>query len=218
MAVKKTPRTAPRTAARTAARTSAKTGTGAGKKTSPAIKTVAKTAVKTVAKTGTKTAAKTAAKTGTVAASKGHGQMVNQTKAQVDQGVAVAKVNVEKASEAAFKGYDELAVLGQGNFDAFIQSNSVVAKGFEVIGKEFLAFAQRSVEGHMAQARALIGAKDMQEFVDLQNDFAKRRLADTLAETAKLTELSTQVANEAIEPLQKRVDATVETALKAKAA
>jgi phasin family protein len=195
MAVKKTPRTA----ARTAARTSAKTGAGAGKKTSPAVKTAAKTAAKTVAKAGT------------VAASKGHGQMVNQTKAQVDQAVAAAKVNVEKASEAGFKGYDELAVLGQGNFDAFIQSNSVVAKGFEVIGKEFLAFAQRSVEGHMAQARALIGAKDMQEFVDLQNDFAKRRLADTLAETAKLTELSTQVANEAIEPLQKRVDATVET-------
>ncbi len=194
MAVKKTPRTA--------ARTAAKTGTGAGKKTSPAVKT----------------AAKTVAKAGTVAASKGHGQMVNHTKAQVDQAVAAAKVNVEKASEAAFKGYDELAVLGQGNFDAFIQSNSVVAKGFEVIGKEFLAFAQRSVEGHMAQARALIGAKDMQEFVDLQNDFAKRRLADTLAETAKLTELSTQVANEAIEPLQKRVDATVETVLKAKAA
>ncbi len=203
MAVKKTPRTA----ARTAARTSAKTGTGAGKKTSPAA---VKTVVKTVAKVGTKA--------GTEAASKGQGQTVNQTKAQVDQAVAVAKVNVEKAAEATFKGYDELAVLGKSNFDAFVQSNSVVAKGFEVIGKEFLAFAQRSVEGHMAQARALIGAKDMQEFVDLQNDFAKRRLADTLAETAKLTELSTQVANEAIEPLQKRVDATVETVLKAKAA
>ena len=69
----------------------------------------------------------------------------------------------------------------------------------------------------MAQARALIGAKNVQEFVDLQKDFAKQRLEETLAETAKLTELSTQVANEAIEPLQKRVDATVETVLKAKA-
>ncbi len=195
MAAKKTPRT------------SAKTGTGAGKKTSPAI---AKTVVKRGVKTG--------AKAGTAAASKGRGQTVNQTKAQVDQAVAVAKVNVEKASKAAFKGYDDLAVLGKGNFDAFVRSNSVVAKGFEVIGMEFLAFAQRSVEGHMAQARALIGAKDMQEFLALQNDFATRRLEDTLAETAKLTELSAQVANEAIEPIQKRVDATVETVLKAKAA
>ena len=144
--------------------------------------------------------------------------MANQAQAHVGQAVAVAKQNAEKASEAARKGYDELAVLGQGNFEAFVESNSAVAKGFEAIGKEVLAFAQRSVEGHMAQARALIGVKNVQEFVDLQNDYAKRRLEDTLAETAKLTELSSQVANEAFEPLKKRVDATVESVLKAKAA
>ncbi len=180
---------------RTAARTSAKTRPAAAKKTRPAV-----------------------AKAGPAAARKGYGQTVTKTKAQADQAVALAKVNVEKAAEVAFKGYDELAVLGKGNFDALVRSNSVVAKGLEAIGMEVLAFAQRSMEGHMAQARALIGAKDVQEFVDLQNDFAKQRLEDTLAETAKLTELSTKVANEAIEPLQKRVDATVETALKAKAA
>ncbi len=192
MAVKKTPKTA--------ARTAAKTGTGAIKRTSPAR-----------------------AKVGAAGAGKGTGQTVNPTQthptqAHVAQTVTAAKQNAEKTSEAAIKGYDDLAVLGQGNFEAFVASNSAVAKGFEAIGKEFLAFAQRSVEGHMAQARALIGAKDVQEFVELQNDYAKRRLEDTIAETAKLTELSTQVASEAIEPLKKRVDATVETVLKAKAA
>lgn len=192
MAVKKTPKTA--------ARTAAKTGTGATKRTSPAR-----------------------AKVGAAGAGKGTGQTVNPTRthptqAHVAQTVTAAKQNAEKTSEAAIKGYDDLAVLGQGNFEAFVASNSAVAKGFEAIGKEFLAFAQRSVEGHMAQARALIGAKDVQEFVELQNDYAKRRLEDTIAETAKLTELSTQVASEAIEPLKKRVDATVETVLKAKAA
>lgn len=192
MAVKKTPKTA--------ARTAAKTGTGATKRTSPAR-----------------------AKVGAAGAGKGTGQTVNPTQthptqAHVAQTVTAAKQNAEKTSEAAIKGYDDLAVLGQGNFEAFVASNSAVAKGFEAIGKEFLAFAQRSVEGHMAQARALIGAKDVQEFVELQNDYAKRRLEDTIAETAKLTELSTQVASEAIEPLKKRVDATVETVLKAKAA
>lgn len=197
MAVKKTPKTA--------ARTAAKTGTGATKRTSPAR-----------------------AKGGAAGAGKGTGQTVNPTQthptqahptqAHVAQAVTAAKQNAEKTSEAAIKGYDDLAVLGQGNFEAFVASNSAVAKGFEAIGKEFLAFAQRSVEGHMAQARALIGAKDVQEFVELQNDYAKRRLEDTIAETAKLTELSTQVASEAIEPLKKRVDATVETVLKAKAA
>lgn len=183
-------------------------------------------AVKKTPGTKSQTAARPAAKAGTAkktasASAKARpaaGKAFAQSPAQVDRAVAVAKQNVAKASEAAFQGYDELAVLGQGNFDALVRSNSVVAKGFEAISKEVLAFAQRSMEGHMAQAQALIGAKDIQEFVDLQNAYAKRRLEDTIAETAKLTELSTQVANEAIEPLKERVDVAVEKVLKAKAA
>jgi phasin family protein len=142
----------------------------------------------------------------------------SEAKAQVDRALTVAKRTVEETSAAAINGYDELAVLGKSNFDAFVQSNSVVARGFEAIGMEVLACAQRSVEENMAQARALIGARDLQEFVELQNDFAKRRLERVLAETAKFTELSTKVANEAMEPLQKRVDATVDTVLKSQAA
>ncbi len=186
-----------------------------------AVKKTPKSAARTSAKTRPGAATKSpgaAVKASTGAAGKGYGQTVDKTKAQVEHAVALAKENVEKASAAAFNGYDELAGLGKGNFDALVQSNNVVAKGIEAIGKEVMAFAQRSVEENMAQARALIGARDLQEFVDLQNDFAKQRLEETLAETARLTELSTKVANEAIEPLQKRVDAAVERVFKVQAA
>ena len=64
----------------------------------------------------------------------------------------------------------------------------------------------------------LLGAKDLTEVVELHNGFARARLDKVIAETAKLTELSVQVTNEAIEPLQNRVDVTVETLLKAQAA
>jgi len=186
-----------------------------------AVKRTPRTVTRTAAKAGPRAAKKTVgATTGATPRATGetYGQTVNTAQAQVEQTVALTKENVEKASKAAFKGYDHFAVLGQGNFNAFVQANTAVAKGFEVIGMEVLAFAQRSVEENMAQAQALIGAKDLQEMVDLQSGFAKQRLEETLVETAKLTELSTQVANEAIEPLQKRVDATVETVFKAQAA
>jgi phasin family protein len=186
-----------------------------------AVKKTPKSAARTSAKTRPGAARKSngaAAQASAAAAGRGYGQTVDKTRSQVEHAVTLAKENVDKASAAAFKGYDELAVLGQGNFDALVQLNSVVAKGMETIGKEVMAFAQRSVEENMAQARALIGARDLQEFVDLQNDFAKLRLEETLAETAKLTELSTKVANEAIEPLQKRVDAAVQRVLRAQAA
>jgi phasin family protein len=184
--------------------------------TNMAVKKTPKSAARTAAKPRA-AARKTAAPNGPAASEVKSGAK-SEAKAQVDRALSLAKRNVEQTSAAAFDGYDELAVLGRGNFDAFVQSNSVVARGFEAIGMEVLACAQRSVEENMAQARALIGAKDLQEFVDLQSDFAKRRLERVLAETAKLTELSTKVANEAMEPLQKRVDATVDTVLKSQAA
>ena len=182
-----------------------------------AVKKTPRTATRTAAKAAPRAVKETVAATGANTGAD-YGQAVNTAQAQVEQTVALAKQNVQQASKAAFKGYDQFAVLGQDTLDAFVQSNSAVAKGFELISKQVLAFAQRSVEENMAQARALIGARDLQEVVDLQNGFAKQRLEETLAETAKLTELSTQVANEAIEPLQKRVDATVETVFKAQAA
>ncbi len=184
-----------------------------------AVKKTPRSAARTSAKAGARKRTSPArAKVSAAAAAKGIGQAADQAQAHVGQAVVAAQRNAEKASEAALEGYDELAVLGQGNFEAFVEANSAVAKGFEAIGKEVLAFAQRSVEGHMAQAQALAGVQNVQEFVELQNDYAKRRLEDALAETAKLTELSTRVANEAMEPLKKRVDATVESVLKAKAA
>lgn len=177
-------------------------------------------AVKKMPKSAARTSAKPRAATRKTPASSGPAasEAKSEAKAQVDRALTVAKKTVEQTSAAAVNGYDDLAVLGKSNFDAFVQSNSVVARGFEAIGMEVLACAQRSVEENMAQARALIGARDLREFVELQNDFAKRRVERVLAETAKFTELSTKVANEAMEPLQKRVDATVDTVLKSQAA
>jgi phasin family protein len=159
-----------------------------------------------------------AMKAGVETASKSYDQAVVKTKAQVEQAVALTKENVDKASEAAFKGYDEFAILGKGNFDALVQSNTMVAKGFETLSKEFMAFAQSAVEANISHSHALFGAKNLKEVADLHNDFARKSLDKTITETAKLTELSVQVTNEAIEPLQKRVDVTVETLLKAQAA
>jgi phasin family protein len=159
-----------------------------------------------------------AVKVGTEAATKSYEQAVAKTKEQVEQAVTLTKENVDKASEAAFKGYDDLAVLGKDTFDALVLTNTIMAKGMEVFGKEVLAYTQASMEDNVAQTKALMGVKSLKELVDLQNDFARARFDRAVAETAKLTDLSVQTANEAMGPLQKRVDVTVETLLKAQAA
>jgi len=133
---------------------------------------------------------------------------------QYEQAVTMTKENVEKASSAIFKGYDEIAALNKANIDAVMTSSNTVAKGFESLSKELMGYLQTSVETNVTIAKKVFGAKNLQEVVDIQSDFARSSFDTALAESAKLTEMSVQVTNKAIEPLQSRVHVTVEKFMK----
>ena len=138
----------------------------------------------------------------------------NGAAATAENMVAATKEQVEKASQAAIKTYDDLNSLNKDNFDAVMQSGTIVAKGYEAIGKEFMAFAQSAVEANVAATKAVFGAKDVKEAFDLQAEFARSSMDKALAESAKLSEMSMSVAKEAFEPIQARVNVAVETAMK----
>ena len=131
-----------------------------------------------------------------------------------EQAVAIAQEQVEKASSNLFQGYDDVTTLGKDNIDACIQSTTVFAKGVETMGKELMSFAQSYTDTSVANAKALFGAKTVRELIDLQTDFSRSGFDSLVAESAKLTELSMNLANETIEPLQARVNATVEKMMK----
>jgi phasin family protein len=135
-----------------------------------------------------------------------------------EQAVQSAQEQVEKASKSLFKGYDELTSLNKDNMDAFVKSSNIYAKGFENLSKEVMSFAQSAMEANMATAKAFAGAKTLREMFDLQADYARNNFDKTLAESAKLTEMSVKVANDALEPIQGRVNVTVEKMLKPVAA
>ncbi len=63
----------------------------------------------------------------------------------------------------------------------------------------------------MAFGTQVLGAKSLNEVVDLQNTFTKGAFDAFVAESAKISELSVKTASEAIQPLKARVDQTVET-------
>jgi phasin family protein len=135
-----------------------------------------------------------------------------------EQAIAMTKDQVEKASTALFRGYDEMTVLNKDNVEAVVASSTIVAKGYETIGREVMSFTQSAIETNIAATKAIFGAKTLRELVDLQADFARSQFDNALAESAKLTEMSVRVANDAIEPLQSRVNVTVEKLLKPVAA
>jgi phasin family protein len=138
----------------------------------------------------------------------------NGATAAADTMVAATKDQVEKASKAAFKTYDDLNALNKDNLDAVMTSGTIVAKGYEAIGREVMAFAQSAMEANVAATKAMFGAKDPKEAFDLQAEYARNSMDKALAESAKLSEMSMSLAKEAFEPIQTRMNVTVESVMK----
>ncbi|UCH74101.1 MAG: phasin family protein [Rhodospirillales bacterium] len=121
---------------------------------------------------------------------------------------------VEKAAAVAAQGYGDFAVLQKEAFDALVRSGEILTKGAEALGKEYLAFAQEAAEANNQAAKALMGAKSVTEFVQLQSDYFRISLDKSVDEGTKLSEMSMKIATEAFEPLQKQMTAAVEAGIK----
>ena len=135
-----------------------------------------------------------------------------------EKAAAIAKDQVDKTSKAVFKGYGDFTSLGQENVEAVIKSGNIAVKGFEALGREMMAYARYSLEGNVAATKAMLGAKSLREVVDLQADYTRKSFDHAMAESAKLTEMSVKVANEAMQPIQARVTVTVGKLIKPVAA
>ncbi|MBL8807820.1 MAG: TIGR01841 family phasin [Rhodospirillales bacterium] len=131
-----------------------------------------------------------------------------------DQFVGQAKEQADKVQAQSAKAFEDMAKFSKDNLDAVVSASTVYAKGFETFGKAFYALSQETVEASATVAKALLGAKTLKEAVDLQTDFAKTTFDKFVAESTKLSEMSIKVANEALEPINARVNVAVEKMLK----
>ena len=132
----------------------------------------------------------------------------------IEHAVQLTKENVEKASTAFFKGYDELSVYSKGNVEAVVKAGSIYARGLEDLGKTMMAMSQSQLEASVAAAKAVLGCTSLRQMVDLQTDLARTNFDKFVADGSKLSEISLKVANETLEPIQARVNVAVEKLIK----
>ena len=177
----------------------------------PAVETVIETVVETVVET-VETAVKATAER--PAQKPAQNPAANPATAAAADVLAQAKKQVEAATKVKAGGYGDFAVQGKENVEAMVRSGNIMAKGMETLGKEIMDFARVSIEGNVQATQAMFGAKTFQDMVALQSDHARKSMDQFLAEGAKLTELSVQVAGEAIAPIQVRVDLAVKQFVK----
>lgn len=147
------------------------------------------------------------------------------SKEQMEKALKASTEAVEKAFsvskerfDAVAKTVDDAAKLGKNQVEAFVSAGNVAAKGFESINAEVMAFTKNQIEDQISATKAMMGAKTLQELIELQNDFAKSAFEAYTAHTTKLSEVATKVAQETFAPINAQVQATVEKMVKPLAA
>lgn len=123
---------------------------------------------------------------------------------------AVAK-QMETTLKTAAAQMEKCACVGKSNMEAVTQCSTIMAKGFEEMSKNMMGWMQSSMEQSMAASKQMLAVKSLQELVALQTEFLRGFMDNSMAETTKLGEISTRVANQAIAPISARVNEFVET-------
>ena len=116
------------------------------------------------------------------------------------------KDNVEKSLATL----NEVNTYSKKNLEAVIASVTAATKGAEALGAQVMAFSKKSMEDQVAAAKALAGAKSVQEAVELQTAWVKAAMEGYMAEASKMGEVVAASVKDSVKPLNERVTATVE--------
>ncbi|MDQ0464070.1 phasin family protein [Caulobacter ginsengisoli] len=142
-------------------------------------------------------------------------------------GAETLKTTVEQfatAGNQAFKDSVEksLAALNDANahskrnLEAVVASVTAATKGAEALGAQAMAYSKQAVEEQVSAAKALAGAKSVQEAVELQTAWAKSALETYMAQVGKMSETVAASVKDSMKPLNERVTALVEKVQAAK--
>jgi phasin family protein len=108
-----------------------------------------------------------------------------------------------------------LMAFGKANFEAATASGKIWVAGVQDLTNQLAGTARASFDGSVANAKALRAAKSVREAIDLQGAHGKASLANTMAESKRLTEASLKLAEQSMAPLTARIAVAAESFAKA---
>jgi hypothetical protein len=101
------------------------------------------------------------------------------------------------------KGIEDFQKLGQTNLDAAMKVFGEFSKGWQAIAAEFSDYTKRSFEDGTQTLEKLMGAKSLEQAVDIQSKFVKRSYDEYMHQMAKVGSMYAELAKEAYRPMEK---------------
>jgi hypothetical protein len=100
------------------------------------------------------------------------------------------------------KGVEEFQKVGKDGFDAAVRSFGEVNKGFQAIAAEVTDYSKKAFEDGTRAFEQLIGAKSVEQAVEIHSQFAKKAYDTYIAEVSKLGEMYVGLARDAYKPVE----------------
>jgi hypothetical protein len=98
--------------------------------------------------------------------------------------------------------FEEIQKLSKEQVEAATAAAASVTKGFQTIAAETSEYSKRSLESGSAYIEKLLGARKIEDAVQIQSDFAKTSYEGFVAQATRIGELYANLAREAFRPIE----------------
>ena len=114
----------------------------------------------------------------------------------------------EDSDHAMIKNFDDIQKLSQTNLDVAMRLFGEWNKGWQAIAAEMSDYTKRSFEEGTATFEKLIGAKSVEQAVEIQANYAKRAYDEYMHQVSKIGGMYASLAKEAYKPVERALQNT----------
>jgi hypothetical protein len=115
---------------------------------------------------------------------------------------------LEDSDRAMIKTFDDMQKLSQTNLDVAMKLFGEWNRGMQAIAAEMSDYTKRSFEEGTATFEKLIGAKSVEQAVEIQANYAKRAYDEYMHQVSKIGGMYASLAKEAYKPVERALQNT----------
>jgi hypothetical protein len=111
------------------------------------------------------------------------------------------------------KATEDFQKMSKDNYEAVFRSCGEMNKGLQAIGTRVNDFSKQAFEDATRTFEKLLGAKSLEQTLEIQSQYAKKAYDTWMAEASKIGEMYAAVARDSYKPVEQAVKKPVETAV-----
>jgi phasin family protein len=116
---------------------------------------------------------------------------------------------IDKITDSLMRACSDTNIMMRDAINAILQSSTILTKGCEEMCDSMSTLMQKSLENGALASRAIIKAKSVNDVMDVQSGLMKSGFDSIMAETNRITQLSSRIAQEAAEPVAQHMNAAI---------